>query len=82
MLAHFTDLDQVIVMFLGLASIIYIIQDFNVGPTSDLAAYADLFVLIPSQVWMYIWLIIVVALFIWNIRMIFRKSKTDPSIYR
>ncbi len=74
-LARWTHFDQSIVMFLGLASIIYIIQDFNVGPTSDLAAYADLFVLIPANVWMYVWLIIVLALFVLNIRMIFKKNK-------
>jgi len=74
-LARWTNLDQTIVMFLGLASIIYIIQDFNVGPSSDLAAYADLFVLIPANVWMYIWLIIVLLLFAWNIRLIFKKNK-------
>jgi len=63
LLARFTNLDQVILMFLGLSTILYIIQDFNIGPSSDLAAYADLFVIIPASVWMYIWLIIVVVLF-------------------
>jgi len=67
-------------MFLGLVSILYIIQDFNVGPTSDLNAYADLFVFIPSLVWMYIWLIIVIALFVWNIRLIVKKNKSHGSI--
>ena len=43
-------------MFLGLASIIYIVQDFNVGPSSDLKAYAELFIFIPAVAWMYIWL--------------------------
>ena len=74
-LAFYSNFYDAIVMFLGLVSILYIIQDFNVGPTSDLAAYADYFVLIPSSVWMYIWLIIVVALFVFNIRMILKKSK-------
>ena len=77
LLALFTNLDQIIVMFLGLASILYIIQDFNVGPSSDLAAYADLFVIIPSTVWMYIWLVIVIVLFGLNIRMIFSKSNKE-----
>ena len=75
LLAKYTNLDQIILMFLGLASILHIIQDFNVGPSSDLVAYADLFVLIPANVWMYVWLIIVVLLFIWNIRMIMRTNK-------
>ncbi len=80
LLARFTNLDQVILMFLGLSTILYIIQDFNIGPSSDLAAYADLFVIIPASVWMYIWLIIVVVLFALNIRMIFRRSKNKADI--
>ena len=75
LIAKYTHFDQAIVMFLGLASILYIIQDFNVGPSSDLAAYADLFVIIPSSVWMYIWLIIVIILFVWNVRMIFKRKE-------
>ncbi len=79
-LARFTNLDQIIIMFLGLTSILYIIQDFNVGPSSDLAAYADLFVVIPASVWMYVWLIIVVVLFILNIRMIFSGAMKSDEI--
>ena len=79
-LARFTNLDQIIIMFLGLTSILYIIQDFNVGPSSDLAAYADLFVVIPASVWMYVWLVIVVVLFILNIRMIFSGAMKSSEI--
>jgi len=75
LIAKYTKIDQIILMFLGLASILHIIQDFNVGPSSDLAAYADLFVLIPATVWMYVWLIVVVLLFVWNIRIILRSDK-------
>lgn len=64
-----------VLMFLGLASIIYIIQDFNVGPSSDLAAYAETMIILPATVWKYIWLGIVVILFLLNIRYIFKKSK-------
>jgi hypothetical protein len=70
-IANKTNLDRDILMFLGLASIIYIIQDFNVGPTSDLQMYAEEMVFIPHQIWMYIWLGIVVVLTFFNLRMIF-----------
>ena len=33
------DIQSFLLTFLGVASVIYIIQDFNVGPTSDLQAY-------------------------------------------
>lgn len=70
-IASKTNLDRDILMFLGLASIVYIIQDFNVGPTSDLKMYAEEMVIFPQKMWMYIWLAIVVILTFFNLRMIF-----------
>jgi len=74
-IASKTNLDRDILMFLGIASIIYIVQDFNVGPSSDLKAYAEHLVVFPAQVWMYIWLAVVVVLCFFNFRMIFRGLK-------
>ena len=65
-----------ILMFLGLACILYIIQDFNIGPSSDLAKYADIMKVLPANVWMYIWLAVAVLLSFFNLRFIF-KSKDD-----
>lgn len=75
--ANKTTFGREVLMFLGLASIIYIVQDFNVGPSSDLQAYADLFVFIPAMVWMYIWLGIVLLLCFANFRLIFRSRRTE-----
>lgn len=72
-IASKTRLDRDILMFLGLASIVYIVQDFNVGPRSDLEQYAEIFGFIPVNVWMYIWLSIVVILCLFNLRLIFRR---------
>jgi len=74
-----TNIGREVLMFLGLASIMYIIQDFNVGPSSDLAAYADVMVILPANVWMYIWLIIVVFLFFINIRLLLKNDYTYES---
>jgi len=41
-LAHKQWVMREMLMFLGLASLIYIIRDFNVGPSSDLALYASI----------------------------------------
>ena len=62
-------------MFLGLASLIYIIQDFNGGPSSDLATYARIYKIFSWNVWAYIWLGIVLLLTAFNIRMILRRGK-------
>ena len=67
-----TDWDQDVLMFLGLASVLYIIQDFDVGPKSDLAMYEQVVGFFPSQIWMYLWLLLVGWLFLWNLRQIFR----------
>ncbi len=73
-IAKYTQWDRIVLMFLGLASILHIIQDFNVGPTSDLAAYAKIFKVIPANVWMYVWLVVVIILFAWNIRIILKRG--------
>jgi len=70
-----TNFGREVLMFLGLASIIYIIQDFNVGPSSDLKKYAELMRILPANVWMYIWLGLAVVLFYFNLRLIIREDK-------
>ncbi|MFT6322298.1 MAG: hypothetical protein ACJAT4_003234 [Granulosicoccus sp.] len=69
-------------MFLGLASILYIIQDFDVGPSSDLKAYAEHMIIFPEVVWRYLWLGIAVLLCLFNLRLIFSSSpKTGSQPY-
>jgi len=77
-----TNLDREILMFLGLASILYIVQDFRVGPSSDLEAYAKHMIIFPRVVWMYLWLGIALLLCFFNLRMIFKSSSAggDPSM--
>jgi len=67
-------------MFIGLISIIYIIQDFDIGPRSDLDAYAKELVLFSADIWKYIWLFIVILLFLMNLRFLMiteRKSRKN-----
>ena len=62
-------------MFLGLASILHIIQDFNVGPRSDLEKYAEHMAFIPVAVWMYLWLGVAIFFTLINLRMIIRLNR-------
>ena len=71
--ARKTDWDQDALMFLGLAAVLYIIQDFNVGPGSDLAMYEQTVGVFPSRVWMYIWLGLAAILSYWNLRAVLGK---------
>lgn len=79
-IANNTSFDREVLLFLGFACILYIIQDFNVGPRSDLKAYAELFVFIPATIWMYIWLGIVILLCFFNIKLIYKSYKKEQSI--
>ncbi len=81
LIANKTNFDSDILLFFGLASILYIIQDFNVGPTSDLAQYAKIFVVIPAFVWMYLWLGVALLLFFYNIRLIFRGNGGADNLF-
>lgn len=71
--ARNTTWDQDVLMFLGLAAVLYIIQDFKVGPKSDLLMYEKTVGIFPSQVWMYVWLFVAACLFYLNLREIFRR---------
>jgi hypothetical protein len=73
-----TKYGREILMLLGLASIIYIIQDFNVGPSSDLAAMERELKFISAKVWMYIWLAIVIAILALNLKMLFSAKTITP----
>lgn len=68
-----TTWDQEVLMFLGLAAVLYIIQDFNVGPKSDLARYEQHIGFFPSQIWMYVWLGLAGLLFLWNLQSVFKR---------
>lgn len=73
LLAKKPDWGQDALMFLGLAAVLYIIQDFRTGPKSDLVMYEQEVGIFPSQVWMYLWLGVAAALFFLNTREIFGR---------
>jgi len=69
-LAKYTSYDALILQFLGISSIIYIIEDFNVWPSSDLSKFSTF---LPSSVWMIIWLLIVIIITWYNLKLILKK---------
>lgn len=74
LLSQYTNWDQDMLMFFGVAGVLYIIQDFSVGPKSDLAMYEQVVGIFSAQVWMYIWLGITLLLSYSNIRAIFNRT--------
>lgn len=73
LLAKYTHYDTFILQFLWVACLLFIIEDFNVWPSSDLSKFSEIFIIVPQWVWMIIWLIVVVAMTLYNLRMIYRK---------
>jgi len=65
--------EQMILQFLWLSSLLYIIEDFNVWPSSDITKFADIFIIIPEFIWMLIWLILVLLITWYNIKNIIKK---------
>ncbi len=73
LLVRYSDFDRIILQFLWVASLLFIIEDFNVGPSSDLAKFEEIFIIIPESVWMIIWLVIVLVITGYNLKAILRK---------
>jgi len=62
-----------VLQFLWLSSLLYIIEDFNVWPRSDISKFADIFIVIPEFIWMGVWLLIVLMMVWYNIKIIMKK---------
>jgi hypothetical protein len=67
------EYDALILQFLWITTLLYIIEDFNVWPSSDIEKFGNIFVIIPDSLWMIIWLLIVLWLTSWNIKKMINK---------
>lgn len=74
-----TSYGRDILMLLGLASVIYIIQDTAAGPSSDLKAFEREMVFLPAKLWMYIWLAVALGLIALNLKLLFKVEKTKET---
>jgi len=59
----------------GIYSVLYVIRDFNVGPSSDLMAFSKM-ALLPAGIWMYLWLIFAVMITLANVYFLFRRKRS------
>jgi hypothetical protein len=69
-------------MFFGIASVVYIIQDFNVGPSSDLAQFERVVGIFPANIWKYVWLGIVLSMVWYNLQLILNRRMFGNWWYR
>lgn len=72
-IAKKTIYDSLVLWFFAIASLLYIIEDFNVGPSSDLTKFSEIFIFIPTSVWMWSWLMLVLLITWANIWLIHKK---------
>jgi hypothetical protein len=72
-IARLHKIQSFLLQFISIASLIAIIQDFNVGPTSDLEAFAAEIPVFTETIWMYIWLFIVLIITAWNMKRIVKN---------
>lgn len=63
-----------VLMLLGLASILYILQDTTSGPSSDLRAFEAEMRFIPAGVWMVTWLAVALGLLALNLKILFKQE--------
>lgn len=66
--------NSIILQFVGVACVIRVLQDFNVGPSSDLVAFQSHVGMLPYEGWMYLWLIIAMLITILNLKFIWKKE--------
>jgi hypothetical protein len=67
------EYDALILQFLGITTLLYIIEDFNVWPSSDLEKFTEIFMIVPQFMWMIIWLVLVLWITAWNIKKMITK---------
>lgn len=72
-LANKTKYDSLILQFLWITSLLYIIEDFNVWPSSDISKFSDIFIIVPEFIWMITWLSLVLFITFINLKIIFKK---------
>lgn len=63
---------KVITVLVGIYSVIYILIDYNVGPTADLESFSGV---VPAAFWMYVWLLIAIGITFANVYFIVRRKK-------
>jgi len=57
----------------GAYSVLYVIKDYNVGPSSDLKAFSNIMGLTPT-IWMYLWLVGAIIITIVSLRLTLKRK--------
>lgn len=74
LISKYTKYDNYILQFIWVSSVLLIINDFNIWPSSDIAKFSEIFIIIPQMIWIYIWLAIVLFITYINLRNILKTK--------
>jgi hypothetical protein len=61
---------SIVLQFIGVSCVIHILQDFRVGPSSDLQQFQAEVGILPASLWMWVWLAIAILITIANVKLI------------
>lgn len=64
-----------VLTILGIISVLYVIEDFNVGPSSDLVQFEKYIPIFGATIWMYIWLALAVFITYFNVKQVIKKTR-------
>jgi len=76
-LAKIPEISRFILQFIGVACVIHILEDFQVGPSSDLEAFQNIVGIFPYVIWMYLWLGIAIIVTLINIKLILKIKEPN-----
>lgn len=67
-----------VLMLLGVASVIYILQNTAIGPSGDLAQFEAHMKFIPARGWMLIWFTVAAGILLLNLKLLFSAKPDAP----
>ena len=74
MLGTLPVVSRIVLQFIGVACVIHILQDFRVGPSSDLQQFRAEIGVFPVELWMWAWLAVAVLITITNVKLIIQHG--------
>ena len=73
------SLSSILLQFIGIACSVRVLQDFDIGPSSDLHAFQSYVGILPYTGWMYVWLAIAIFITYLNIKEILSSEEYNET---
>ena len=73
-MGRFTIINSFLLQFIGIACVVNVLRDFDIGPSSDLDAFEQNVGILSYNGWMYTWLGIAIVVTFLNLKQIFSNK--------